>query len=258
MKTSTSALTLCLGLLTMSPTVHAASVLISGGATIDYDAAAWATLAGGINADPFKALILDEFFDQAGVASRNGTQILNDEVVANPSTMGLYHGLNGSSVTNLAGRTNQATTFSYDAGNLTAHTGVIGLGGITRWDVNTLLGGGQLGFGDFTLAYDPARLLVGGSGWALTVNLTGGGTAFDLINVTTNATDTSLSISGDLAVSFEMANFYLGTPGDQGRDIGNFSFSAAAIPEPSRALLMILGFVCVSCRRQRKAERLVA
>ena len=241
----------------MSPPAHAVSVLVSGGATIDYDAAAWATLAGGVNADPFKALILDEFFDQAGVSSRTGTQILNDEVVANPSTTGLYHALNGASVTNLAGRTNQATTFAYNPYSLTTHTGVIGLGGITRWDVNTLLGGGHLGFGDFTLAYDPARLLVGGSGWALTVNLTGGGTAFDLINVTTNATETSLSISGDLAVSYEMANFYLATPSDQGRDIGNFSFTAAAIPEPSRALLMIVGFVCMSCRRQRKAVQVV-
>lgn len=251
MKITSALLTLWLGSFIASPSTQAASTLVSGGASIDYDAAAWATLAGGSNVDPFKALILDEFFDQAGVTSRNGTQILNDEVVANPSTTGLYHALNSSTVTNLAGRTNQATTFSYDAGNLTAHTGVIGLGGITRWDVNTLLGGGQLGFGDFTLAYDPARLLVGGSGWALTVNLTGGGTAFDLVNVTTNATDTSLSISGDLAVSFEMANFYLGTPSDQGRDIGNFSFTAAAIPEPSRMLLLI-GAITVTIMRRRR------
>ena len=146
MKASISALTLYLGLLTMSPAAYAASVLVSGGATIDYDAAAWATLAGGVNADPFKALVLDEFFDQAGVTSRTGTQILNDEVVANPSTTGLYHALNGASVTNLAGRSNQATSFVYDPNSLTTHTGVIGLGGITRWDVNPLLGGGQLGF----------------------------------------------------------------------------------------------------------------
>lgn len=232
---------------------HAASTLVSGGATIDYDAAAWATLAGGANVDPFKALLLNEFFDQAGVTSRTGSQILFDEVVSSPSTTGLYHALNGSSVTNLAGRSNQATTFSYDPLALTAHTGVIGLGGITRWDVNPLLGGGVLGFGDFTFFYDSSRILAGGSGWALRVNLPGGGIAFDLLNVTTNATDTSLNISGDMVVSYEFANFYLGTPTDHLKDVGNFSFSAAAVPETSTTLLAALSLTGLIIRRRRNA-----
>ncbi len=233
---------------------NAASTLLSGGATIDYDAAAWATLAGGFNVSGFEALVLNEYFDQAGVTSRTGTQLLTDEVVANPSTVGLYHALNGSSVTNLAGRTNQPTTFSYDPGSLAGHTGVIGLGGVARWDVNPLLGGGILGFGDYTLQYDASRLLAGVSGWSLRVYLAGGGgaTAFDLQNVVTNATDTSLSISGDLGVSYEMANFYLGTPGDQGKDVGNFSFTAAAIPEPASPLLCGLAAFGIICRRQRR------
>lgn len=180
--------------------VDAASTLVSGGATIDYDAAAWATLAGGFNVSGFEALVLNEYFDQAGVTSRTGTQLLTDEIVANPSTVGLYHALNGPSVTNLTGRTNQPTNFSYIPGSLASHTGTIGLGGVSRWDVNPLLGGGVLGFGDFTLQYDASRLLVGGSGWSLRVYLQGGGgaTAFDLQNVVTSATDTSISISGDL------------------------------------------------------------
>ena len=237
-------------------TLHAdaASTLVSGGATIDYDAAAWATLAGGFNVSGYEALVLNEYFDQAGVTSRTGTQLLTDEIVANPSTTGLYHALNGPSVTNLAGRTNQPTTFSYSPGSLTSHTGTIGLGGVSRWDVNSLLGGGILGFGDFTLQYDPSRLLAGGSGWSLRVYLAGGGgaTAFDLQNVVTNATDTSLSISGDLGVSFEMANYYLLTPGDQGKDVGNFSFTAVAVPEPSTTLLSgIAGMGLAFARRRR-------
>jgi hypothetical protein len=231
----------------------AVSTLVSGGATIDYDAAAWATLAGGLNVDPFKALVLNEFFDQAGVTSHTGTQILFDEVVANPSTTGLYHGLNGSTVGNLAGRTNQATSFAYDALNLTSHTGVIGLGGITRWDVNPLLGGGVLGFGDFTLAYHASRVIDGRSGWALTVHLPGGATAFDLTNVTTNATDYSLSISGDLVVSPEFASLLL-TPSNYLKDVGNFSFSASAVPEPSRALTMLAGVAALGFRRRRTSR----
>jgi hypothetical protein len=217
---------------------------------IDYDAAVWASLAGGANVDPFKALILDEFFDQAGVTSRTGTQILNDEVVANPSTTGLFHALNGPTVSNLAGRNNRATTFVYDPTNLTGHVGVIGLGGITRWDVNPLLGGGQLGFGDFTLAYSAARATDGRSGWALRVNLAPASVAFDLLNVTTMATENFLSISGDLAVSPEFAEL-LGNPLDYKRDVGNFSFSASAVPEPSRALLVMAGICGIAVRRRR-------
>jgi hypothetical protein len=236
-------------------TIHAgaASSLISGGATIDYDAAAWATLAGGLNVSGFEALVLNEYFDQAGVTARTGTELLTDEIVANPSTIGLYHALNGPSVTNLAGRTNQPTDFAYNPGSLTSHTGTIGLGGVSRWDVNPLLGGGVLGFGDFTLQYDPSRLLAGGSGWSLRVYLAGGGgaTAFDLQNVVTNATGTSLAISGDLGVSYEMANFYLLTPGDQGKDVGDFSFTAVAIPEPASPLLCSVAALVCLYRRQR-------
>lgn len=228
-----------------------AVTLLSGGATIDYDAAAWASLAGGANVPGYEALILDEFFDKAGVTSRNGSQVLGDEVQANPSYTGLYHEMNGSVVSNLAGRTNQATTFAYEVGDPTAHTGVIGLGGITRWDVNPLLGGGQLGFGDFTLFYDAARLLVGGSGWALKVNIAPSAVAFDLQNVTLNATSSEFSISGDLAVSWEYANYLLVTPSDQGKDVGNFSFTASAVPEPGRTTLLLAGLLASFLRRRR-------
>lgn len=253
MKTTLSLLLLACAFVSTPFDAKGASTLVSGGATIDYDAAVWASLAGGANVDPFKALVLDEFFDQAGVTSRTGTQILNDEVVANPSTTGLYHAMNGPTVTNLAGRSNRATTFSYDPGNLTGHLGVIGLGGITRWDVNPLLGGGQLGFGDFTLAYSAARATDGRSGWALRVNIAPGSVAFDLLNVNTTATETFLSISGDLAVSPEFAEL-LGNPLDYKRDVGDFSFSATAVPEPSRALLVMVG-VCGMVARRRRAVR---
>jgi hypothetical protein len=236
-------------------TIHAgaASSLISGGATIDYDAAAWATLAGGLNVSGFEALVLNEYFDQAGVTARTGTELLTDEIVANPSTIGLYHALNGPSVTNLAGRTNQPTDFAYNPGSLTSHTGTIGLGGVSRWDVNPLLGGGVLGFGDFTLQYESSRLALGGSGWSLRVFLTGGGgnVAFDLLNVVTNATETSLSISGDLAVSPEVAFGLLQTPGDSGKDVGDFNFTATAIPEPSSVLIGGVALLGWMGRRRR-------
>jgi hypothetical protein len=82
--------------------------------------------------------------------------------------------------------------------------------------------------------------------------MTGGGVAFDLKNVTVNATASAFDISGDLAVSYEMANFYLATPANQGNDVGNFSFSALAMaPEPSRMIFSMLGIAAVFMRRRR-------
>lgn len=252
MQTTLSCLSTCLLLLVTAPLSRAASTLVSGSATMYLDAAAWATVAGGVNSPGFEALILDEFFNQAAANARTGTQILNDEVEASPSYSSLILGLNGPSVSNLSGRATQATTFSYDPLSPTTHTGVIGLGGVTRWDVNPLLGGGNLVFGDFTLKYDANRLLVGGTGWVLTNNVFPAGAAFDLFNIVLNATSTSFSISGDMGVSYEVANFLFATPSDQGKDVGNFSFTATATPEPSRALLMMAGIAGAGLRRRRR------
>ncbi|MBN9692367.1 MAG: PEP-CTERM sorting domain-containing protein [Verrucomicrobia bacterium] len=223
-----------------------ADVLVTGQATIDFHQAAWDSLAGGASVPGFEALTLDETFDQAGAASRTGAQILADEVQASPSYTGLTYALNGAQVSNLAGRTAKPTTFQFSPDNLTSHTGVIGLGGISRWTVNPLLGGGKLVFGDFTLAYDATRLLVGGSGWHLVGNIAPAGTLFDLVNVTTGTAGNTLTISGDMVVSFEVANFLLGTPADQGKDVGNFQFAGVtAVPEPSVWALFGLGVMGV-------------
>ena len=238
-----------------------ADVLVNGEAKIDFQKAAWDTLAGGASAPGFEALTLDETFDQAAAASRTGAQILSDEIVASPSYVGLKYAMNGAQVTNLEGRTAQPTDFQFSPDNLTAHTGDIGLGGISRWTVNPLLGGGKLAFGDFTLRYDAARVAVGGSGWHLVGNIAPAGTLFDLVNVSTSTAGNSLSISGDLVVSFEVANFLLATPGDQGKDVGDFRFTATStVPEPSTVALLMLGGVglCVWGSRNRKQSATTA
>jgi len=221
----------------------AAATLSSGSATIDYHKAAWDTLAGGASVPGFEALVLDEFFDQTAANARTSAQILADEVQASPAYGGQVYAMNGITVTNLAGRTAQPTTIDFNPASLTTHTGVIGLGGVTRWDVNALLGGGNVLAGDFTLRYDASRLLAGGSGWALTNNISPAAVVFDLANVTASAGAGTLTISGDLGLSFEVANFLLGSPGDQGKDMGNFTFTGSYVPEPSSALLLagILG-----------------
>ena len=232
-----------------------AATLTTGSAVFDFDKASWSTLAGGSTAPGFELLLLDEVFDEAAAASRTASQIVGDEVQANPSYTGNVFAMNGAVVTNLTGRTAQPTNFSFAPGNLIGHSGVIGLGGVTRWDVNALVGGGNVLAGDFTLAYDANRLLVGGSGWALTNHIAPAAVVFDLTNVTANASGGTLTISGDLSLSYEVANFLLTSPGDQGKDMGNFTFTASYVPEASTATLLGLAFGGGILRRRRMFGR---
>jgi hypothetical protein len=240
------------GILTAVPT--RASTLVSGSGTFNFDPTAWASVAGGANVPGFEALKLNEVFDQPAAAARTGNQILTDEVVTAPSPTGIQFNLNGPTVNNLALRYSKPTDFDFTPGNLTAHTGVIGLGGVTRWDVNPLLGGGSLAFGDFTLSYDASRSLVGGSGWNLKANIAPAGVAFDLLNVQTSFAGNTLTISGDLGLSFEVANFLLSTPSDQGKDMGNFVFTGVAVPEPS-AYGWVAAIACAGLAGVRRAKR---
>jgi hypothetical protein len=241
-----------LGILTAVPT--RASSLVSGSGTFNFDPAAWASVAGGANAPGFEALKLDEVFDQTAASVRTGAQILTDEIVASPATSGIVFGLNGPSVNNLAQRYSQPTDFAFDPGNLTGHTGAIGLGGVTRWAVNPLLGGGGLLFGDFTLSYDASRPLVGGSGWNLKANGVPAGVAFDLLNVNTSVVGNTVTISGDLGLSFEVANFLLATPANQGKDMGDFAFVGTAVPEPETAA-WVAALACAGFAGARRWRR---
>ena len=246
---------LSLLLVATTSAASAAITLQSGSATINFNSASWATVAGGLNSPGFEALILDEHFDKTASDARTQAQIVADEVQASPSYTGQIYVMNSSSVSNFSGRSSQATTFAFDDGNPTGATGQIGIGGVTRWDVNPLLGGGQLYFGDYEIHYDASRIggAYNGSGWVLQ-NHTGGvnAVAFDLANVSVSATTGGFTLSGDLGVSYELANFLLGNPADQGKNMGSFSFSSvAAAPEPSRALLLMVGGLGFGLRRRR-------
>ncbi len=233
---------------------HAAVTLQSGSATINFNSASWATVAGGANIPGYEALILDEFFDKAASDSRTQAQIVSDEVQTNPPYTGQIYVMNSTSVSNFSGRASQATNFLYDEGNPTGATGHIGIGGVTRWDVNPLLNGGHLYFGDYEIHYDASRIggAYNGSGWVL-MNHTGGvnAVAFDLANVSVSATSSGFSLSGDLGVSYELANFLFLNSADQGKNMGSFSFTGVAAPEPSRALLLMVGMMGFGLRRRR-------
>lgn len=194
-----------------------------GEATIDYDLAAWATLASGFSTPP--VLFLDEVFDQeeANATDYNGT--LSIDVDVSPSGTGLVYEMNGPAVANMTGRTAQPTDFAFRVNRpLQTHSGEIGLGGITRWDVLPGGIGGHLLFGDFTLLYDASRIGLGGSGWCLLGNIAPAGVVFDLLNVQVDNHFGAITIQGDLGISFELANFLFVTPSDHLVDVGDFLF----------------------------------
>jgi hypothetical protein len=206
----------------------AAATLVSGGAVIDYDAAAWSGLAAATGY-PQPVLTLDAFFNQAEAAVATHDELLQ---AAKPgaSYRGQTYTLNAASVTNLAQRSAQPTTFAWEPGNLAGHTGAVGLGGVTRFTVS---GGGVLLFGDFTLLYSSARIARGGSGWFLKGNITPAAPAFDLLDPVVVETANGFTISADLGVSFEVANFLFATPADALRVVGRFRFTGSSVAVPA-------------------------
>lgn len=233
-------------------TVRAASIT-SGALTLDLDAAAFASLAGGSPFPGFELLVLDEHFDEAEAATRDRSAILADEIDANPSTTGLVFGINGASVTNLPGRNAQPSNFTFDPSDVLATAvGSIGLAGVDRWSVNPLVGGGAFVIGDLSLSYDPGRASGSTSGWVLYNHFDFVVPAYDLANVSLVAGTDFLSLSGDVLISPELALLFLNSPADVGRDVG--SFSLVATPEPSTAVLMSLGLGAMSALSRRGAR----
>ena len=202
-----------------------ADALLNGSATINLYQSAWNSLASGYGSPP--VLTLAAFMDQAQVNTLTAAQVLTN-VPGTPSYTNQVYAMNGATVTNLTGRTTQPTTFAFTPGDLTQHTGSIGLGGIARFDVFGGFGGSLL-YGDYTLQYDSSRIALGGSGRYLKGNIPPAAALFDLVNVTVTETNNTLTIAGNLAVTFEVAYFLYNTPGDAGAVVGDFSFSGQTV-----------------------------
>lgn len=213
-----------LGHIELVPTEPA--TLVAGQATINYDKAAWDSLASGFSAPP--VLTLSAFYNQAEANALEQSQLITN-AQSGASYTGQVYAMNGATVTNLPTRYTQPTTFAYTPGNPAGHTGQIGLGGVARFAV---LGGagGNLLFGELTLQYDINRVALGGSGWYLFGNIPPAAAVFDLLNVTITETPGALTISGDMGVSFEVANFLFATPTDTLKDVGDFNFTGYKVP----------------------------
>jgi hypothetical protein len=253
---------LCLGVVVCSLLANFAqgALVIGGTATFTFDE----SLSGA--ATPLS--VLDSVYK--GTQSR--TDVINgigadpfDSVVGSQKTV--TFSINGSAPATIAGRPNNGpTTLDYTAGDLFnswspgADLGAFVIGGeqigiqsMTRWTGAF----GTLIFGDFAIRYAPGRTNATRSGLVLTSNIDFADAAYaDLANITTSATGSALTISGDLLYSDGIA-LLTGDPADVGVKFGTFQINAiTAVPEPSSVLLVVLaGAGCAIRSRKRLALR---
>ena len=218
---------------------------ISGGAmTMNLDANALAAAIDIHYTNTEPSMFLEDFFASPQVDQMTYNDILTTDQQPTrqyPPT-GLQYSVNSEFVNNLTGRSNQATTFSFDPGDLTGTaSGVIGLDGVGRFRVDTGTLTNRILVGDFTLQYVSANagLAPGQSGWTLFNHVSFQSEVFDLFNVTTVLSQGALSISGELGLGSGFDHL----DGTDGALVGNFSFQTSVVPVPSAVLFFVTGLV---------------
>ena len=150
-------------------------------------------------------------------------------------------------------RTAPATSFVYDptspATLRATANGNIALAGVSRWTVDPDLGGGQLLFGDYALAWNAAD-----GRWELSNYIDFPVATFWIGDpVETTGPGNAFSVSGDL-IGSPYLNILL--DGALGHDFGDFEFEATAVPEPARVLSLLAGaLVLAGPRLYRMARR---
>jgi hypothetical protein len=167
-----------------------------------------------------------------------------------PSSTGLTYDFN----TNMA-----LQTLQFDPGTIQA-SGATGnirfLGGDSFWYGNDPIidtGSIWLQYGNMDLTYDANRVGGGNSGWYFRNNVLAPLEIFDVRNVVIDTTPGVLNISGDLYTAPEFRDnpfmpFFI----KSGMNVGTFSFSGSAVPEPSSGLLLTaMAVSSVFVRRRR-------
>lgn len=146
-------------------------------------------------------------------------------------------------------RSSPPTSFTYEATDVaTLHataTGDIAFAGISRWSVDPDLGGGQLLFGDYSLAWNGVE-----GRWELSNHIDFPVATFWIGDPVESAAGDAFSVSGDLIGSAYL-NILL--DGALGRDFGELTF-ATSVPEAGSAGSSgVAALVLAGLRRRRSA-----
>lgn len=254
-----------------SPAATAATVSVNGGSmTMNLDRQVWGSLNFGTTGpDLFEpgqyptydpGMYLEEFFDQATAAVVPGSERNTYHVVPGygeiPST-GLQYGVNGASVTNLAGNHTQPTQFTFDTADPAGTaSGAVGFGGLMRfrgtWAAPNYASS-YFSFGEFTLEHHPALAVNGASGWSLWNHVSFRTHSFDLLNVTTAVgPDDSLTLSGDLRFSPGTSSAFFASE-DADKLLGNVTIQLTAVPLPAAVWLFGSALAGIGVLGRRRA-----
>lgn len=210
-----------------------ATTLVDGQASIEFHLSTWAGF--GLTLNNFTGASGNALPVGPAAGTNNDLLDTNDGGFANPAIYTLN--APGVDVTPDPRRQSPVTSFSYDGSSpaalLASASGNIGLAGVTRWTVDPDLGGGQLVFGDYSLAYNS-----GDDRWELSNNIDFAVVAFWILNetLTTGAGD-AFTLTGDL-IGAPLLGLLI--PGAIGQDFGNITFTAppTSVPEPGAGLLL--------------------
>lgn len=142
-----------------------------------------------------------------------------------------------------------ATTFAFNhAGGFTPLGGTIEHTGSVTFN-------NQLTLGNFSIGFDPQRVLGQASGFFVRDTLTLGAILFDVaVPSRVDLSGSDLTIEGDLLVSPELAGV-LGNRGLAGADIGEASINSQAVPEPFTIGGMLLAGSALVAGRRRLAQK---
>jgi hypothetical protein len=181
-------------------------------------------------------------------AVANFSQIRNDWV--RPSSSGLNYDYNPNAALQTLDFNSSTVATSGAVGNIRF------LGGDAFWYGNDPIiatGSIWLQYGDMDLSYDASRANGGNSGWFFRNNILAPLPIFDVRNPIINAAAGSFNISGELYTSAEFRSnnlmpFFI----QSGLNVGNFSFSGTAVPEPTSLAPCALAALGVTLTRRRR------
>lgn len=221
----------------------ATAATVSGGAFImNLDRNA---LAAAVSLDTTEApsIYLEEFFDAQASAVRNNAQILEDHLVPGvgeiPAT-GLEFAVNGATVDVPVDRRTKPTTLTFDPDDFAGSvTGAIGLGGVSRFRIDTGDDHNRIVSGDYTLEFNAANIDpdTGQSGWTLYNHYSFRSESFNLFNVVMGLDANALTLSGELGIGPGWEHF----GGTVGAIVGDFSFQTTVVPVPAAVWLFLSG-----------------
>lgn len=200
-------------------------------------------------------LIMDRHYG-TNVDTATGLDLINGvggDLIIVPGTgiVTLNANINGSSVTQPALRARQATNLDVDFSNVLATWGPaeqIGIDSVLRTNVDPLFGGGVIGLGDYALRNQGGTL-------ALVNNLSLSAVAFTIGNASFVDLGNGFSLSGDLLSGQGISDLTLGFV-PTGTNVGTFSMSVSAVPEPSSVVLLCAtaGGLAIRLRKRHRVK----